>query len=220
MNSNLLSPWNWNLYVITDEHLYKGRTHQEIAEAAIRGGAEVIQLRDKTASGKYLYETGQNIRHLTHRAEVIFIVNDRVDVALAVDADGAHVGAEDIPWKATRRLLPSSKLLGGSARNLAEALEAESGGADYVGVGPIYEARNTKPDAGIPKGLELLTRVKERLKIPIIAIGGINEANVAEVIAAGADAIAVISAIVTADDMVDATRRLHERILEAKAKRT
>lgn len=199
---------NWHLYVITDEQLSKGRSHAEIARLAIEGGADVIQLRDKTASSRKLYEDALAIREITREAAIPFIVNDRLDIALAVDADGVHVGQKDLPAKVARRLIGSDKILGVSAENVEQAIQAEQDGADYLGVGPIFEARSTKPDAGEPGGLVLLTEIRRQCKIPIIAIGGINQQNAKQTIQAGADGVAVISAIVSAQDIAAASREL------------
>jgi thiamine-phosphate pyrophosphorylase len=210
---------NWNLYVITDERLGCGRTHLQIAQDAIAGGAEVIQLRDKNASGKKLYETGLELRDLTRERNITFIVNDRIDLAVVLDAEGVHLGQSDIPADAARRLLGPHKILGVSAASLMEAVRAEANGADYLGVGPIFEARNTKADAGNPRGLDLLRQIREKCHLPLIAIGGIKRQNVARVIQAGADGAAVISAIVSADDISDAANQIKSIILSEKSKR-
>jgi thiamine-phosphate pyrophosphorylase len=210
---------NWNLYVITDERLGCGRTHLQIAQDAIAGGAEVIQLRDKNASGKKLYETGLELRDLTRERNITFIVNDRIDLAVDLDAEGVHLGQSDIPADAARRLLGPHKILGVSAASLMEAVRAEANGADYLGVGPIFEARNTKADAGNPRGLDLLRQIREKCHLPLIAIGGIKRQNVARVIQAGADGAAVISAIVSADDISDAANQIKSIILSEKSKR-
>jgi thiamine-phosphate pyrophosphorylase len=204
---------NWRLYVITNEEL-SGRTHVDITKDAIAGGADVIQLRDKTVSSKKLYEAGKTIRQLTRQAGVPFIVNDRLDIALAVDADGLHVGTDDLPVAVARRLLGRDKILGASARSLKEAVQAEKDGADYIGLGPIYEARSTKADTIEPQGLSLISTVKKHCNLPIIAIGGINAQNAVDVLKAGADGIAVISAIVTAPDITVAAHNLKTLLIK------
>lgn len=206
MSDKRANPALWRLYVITDEQLSRGRTHAEIARAAVQGGADVIQLRDKTVSSKTLFETALAIRQLTKDAGVAFIVNDRLDIALAVDADGLHIGQQDLPAPAARKLLGPDKILGVSATNPAEAIRAETQGADYIGVGPIFEARTTKADAGEPRGLRLLQKIRRKCSVPITAIGGIKHDNAARAILAGADNLAVISAIVSADDIAAACR--------------
>lgn len=209
------SPARWRLYMITDERLSRGRSHLEVAEAAIRGGADVIQLRDKELSGSRLYKVALALRKLTRDAQVPFLVNDRLDVALAVDADGVHLGQEDLPASAARKILGPGKILGVSAETVEEARLAEREGADYLGVGPVFEARGTKPDAGSPKGLDQIARIRAESDLPIVAIGGIRAENARQARDAGADAVAVISAVVAADDIEEAARRL-KRSLEGK----
>jgi len=202
------SPRLWRLYVITDEMNSRGRSHVQVAEAAILGGADVLQLRDKEASGAMYYRVALRLRELTRDAKIPFIVNDRLDIALAVDADGAHVGRDDVPASVARVLLGSGKILGVSVDSVEEAVRAERDGADYLGVGPVFEARGTKPDAGNPLGIDLIGKIRRHCRLPIVAIGGINAENAGKVLDAGADAAAVISAIVGADDIPRATRRL------------
>jgi thiamine-phosphate pyrophosphorylase len=204
MNS-VKSIQNWKLYIITDQQLSAGKSHLQVAEEAILGGADVIQLRDKTATSGELYNWARQIRDLTRKHQIPFIVNDRLDIALAVNADGLHVGQEDLPVSIARRILGPSHLLGVSAGSLAEALQAEKDGADYLGVGPVYEARSTKADAGEPRGLSLVSEIHRQCRIPVMAIGGINLENVAAVFQAGADGVAVISAIVAAPDIRQAS---------------
>ncbi len=209
-------PRRWGLYAITDESLSRSRTHVEIAQAVIAGGADVVQLRDKTTWGRRLYDTAGRIRELTTDAGRAFVMNDRVDIGMAVAADGVHVGVDDLPAEAARRLIGPDRILGLSARNLDEAIHAEAQGADYIGFGPIFEARKTKPDTVDPTGLDGLKQVCERVQCPVIAIGGITLDNAADVIRAGADGVAVISAIVAADDIAATTREFTERIAQAR----
>lgn len=208
----IVSPAMWRLYVITDERVGRGRSHLQIAEGAIRGGADAIQLRDKEASGGRLFGVALGLRRLTREAKIPFIVNDRLDVALAVDADGVHVGQDDLPASVARRILGPGKILGVSAETVEEALAAQKDGADYLGVGPVFEARGTKADAGAPLGLELIARIRKGCSLPIVAIGGINAENARSVREAGADAVAVISAIASADDIARAASHLKLRL--------
>jgi thiamine-phosphate diphosphorylase len=198
----------WRLYVITDERLGRGRSHLQIAEAAIRGGADVVQLRDKTASSRRLYDIALQLRRLTREAKVPFVVNDRLDVALAADADGVHVGREDLPPAVVRGILGPGRILGISVESVDEAVAAERDGADYLGVGPVFEARGSKADAGEPLGLDLIARIRRASRLPIVAIGGIHAGNARSVRDAGADAAAVISAVASADDVAQAARLL------------
>jgi len=195
------------LYVITDETIRPGRTHEEIAAAAVAGGARAVQLRDKQSPDRRVYEAALAIRALTRSAGVIFIVNNRVDIALAVDADGLHVGEQDIPVAEARRLLGETKFVGKTASTVEEARQAAADGADHLGASPIFPTA-TKPDAGEAVGLELIRQIKKHCALPVVAIGGIGESNIAEVAAAGADAAAVISAVVAADDMERMVKRL------------
>jgi thiamine-phosphate diphosphorylase len=152
------------------------------------------------------------LRALTRERGALLIVNDRIDVALAVEADGAHVGQDDdMPIELARKLLGPDRILGVSAGNLEEAITAVAGGADYLGVGPIY-ATNTKADAGQPIGLALLSELARRYSIPLVAIGGIQAENAAAVVQAGATGIAVIRAVVNAEDIVAATRSLQDSL--------
>lgn len=208
-----ISPGLWRLHVLTDRKASRGRSHLQVARAAIAGGADVIQLRDKDASSGGLYREALQLRTLTRKAKVPFIVNDRLDIALAVDADGVHVGQSDLPASVARKILGPGKILGVSVVTVEEALRAEKDGADYLGVGPVFEARGTKPDTGEPMGVDCITRIRRHCRLPIVAIGGINADNARKVRDAGADAAAVISAIVSADDIEQAASRL-KRILE------
>jgi len=201
------------LHVLTDRDWSRGRDMLSVAEAAIAGGATVIQLRDKTASIRQLVEDGLALRRLTRQHGVLLIVNDRVDVALAVEADGAHVGQDDMPADLARRLLGPDRLLGVSAGSLEEAEAATAAGADYLGVGPIYATR-AKADAGAPTGPALLRAIAERVETPLAAIGGITAENADEAIRAGAVGVAVITAVVAADDIAAAARALR-RVVEA-----
>jgi thiamine-phosphate pyrophosphorylase len=193
--------------VLTDRAWSRGRDILEVAEAAIAGGATVIQLRDKTASTRLLVEEGQALRRLTRERGALLIVNDRIDVALAVDADGAHVGQDDMPAALAREMLGPARILGVSAGNLAEAEAAVAAGADYLGVGPIYATRG-KDDAGAPVGPDLLAQIAARWNTPQVAIGGISVENTTDVVRAGAVGIAVITAVVNAEDVTGAAREL------------
>jgi len=208
-----ISPGLWRLHVLTDRKTSGGRSHLQVAEAAIAGGADVLQLRDKEAPSGRLYQEAMQLRKITRDAKVPFIVNDRLDIALAVDADGLHVGQSDLPASVARRILGPGKILGVSVDTVEQAILAEKDGADYLGVGPVFEARGTKPDTGEPMGVDCIARIRRHCRLPIVAIGGINAENAGKVREAGADAVAVISAIVSADDISQATRRL-KRILE------
>jgi len=203
-----IRPETWRLYLVTDEKLSRGRSVLEVAERAIRGGADVVQLRDKTSSSGRLYRIALELRRLTLVAKIPLIVNDRLDIALAVDADGLHVGQDDLPADVARRLLPPGKILGVSTETPEEALRAERDGADYLGVGPVFEARGTKADAGEPGGPGMIAPIRAKCGLPLVGIGGIKAGNARSVVSAGANAVAVISDIVSADDIEEAARRI------------
>jgi thiamine-phosphate pyrophosphorylase len=195
------------LHVLTDRELSRGRSTLAVVEAALNGGATVIQLRDKTSSTRQLIEDGQALRELTRRRDALLIVNDRIDVALAIKADGVHVGQDDMPARIARRMIGPDRILGVSIGTSKEARAAIADGADYLGIGPIYTTRS-KRDAGLPVGLNLLHELVHDHSIPLVAIGGINRANTREIVQSGATGIAVISAVVSADDITQATRDL------------
>lgn len=208
----------YDLYVITDETVGRGRSHAELAAQAVDGGADVIQLRDKRLPAPDLLEAATAVRKITRDSGALFIVNDHLDLALRVGADGVHLGAADIPLPEARSLSPPSFIIGASVGSVAGALRAEAAGADYVALSPTF-ATGSKSDAGPGLGLSVLSAIRAAVSVPLIAIGGINAGNVADVIAAGADGVAVISAVVGVDDLTAAARDLRARIAAAKQDR-
>ena len=194
------------LYVIVDTQALKGRSHIQVAAQAIGGGAKVVQLRDKLGSKRELLPIAQQLKELCAEQNVPFIINDYPDLVLATDADGLHLGQDDLPISVARKLLPMDKILGCSARTVEQAAIAESEGADYIAVGSIYPT----PSKGTAEvvGLDRLRQVRQAVALPMVAIGGITRDNVAEVIAAGADSVAVISAVLSAEDVEDAARQI------------
>jgi len=198
---------DYTLYLVTDAGLSRGRTHVEIVEAAVRGGVTVVQYREKSAPTRQMVEEARQLRELCRAAGVPFIVNDRIDVALAVDADGVHVGQDDMLASLARALIGKGKILGVSAGNEEEARKATADGADYIGASPIF-ATPTKPDAPAPMGIEGLRRLARAVSIPVVAIGGMTAENAATVIHAGAAGVAVVSAIVGAEDVEAAARKI------------
>ncbi len=206
-----------SLYVITDAKLSRGRSNRAVIAAAIRGGATIVQYRAKNTSTRQMIEEALELRELCHAQGIPLIINDRVDVALAVDADGVHVGQDDMPAAFARRLIGPGKILGVSAENVKEAQTAIAEGADYLGVGAVF-ATGTKADAGEPIGLQGLMRVARASAVPIVGIAGINAKNAASVIRAGAVGVAVISAVVSADDVESAVRELRRIVREARDK--
>ncbi|HMK47907.1 MAG TPA: thiamine phosphate synthase [Methanocella sp.] len=206
----------YDLYVITDEGLSHGRTHSEQARQAILGGADVIQLRDKKCDRDYLRQCALEMRAIADKAGTTFIVNDRLDLALQCEADGAHIGQGDMPLKFARRAASREFIIGVSAGTVKEALEAERDGADYIGFGPIFRTAS-KDDAGTACGLEALKEARQRISIPIVAIGGINAINAPDVLAAGADGLAVISAVISQENIATAASALKEIIIKYRS---
>jgi thiamine-phosphate pyrophosphorylase len=206
---------NVDLYVIPDETIGGGRSHEEIARDAVRGGADIIQLRDKSLSGSDLARTGRQIAAMTRKAGVTFIVNDRLDVALACGADGVHLGQDDMQVSTARQLAPPGFIIGVSVGTVDEAGEAERDGADYVAISPVFSTVS-KDNAGPGLGLRRLREIRQAVSIPVVAIGGISRQNVRDVIAAGADGIAVISAVVAGPDITAAARGLKKLIRACK----
>lgn len=204
-----------SVYVITDRRLIGSRPLEEVVAAAIRGGASVIQLREKEATTREMIDLARRLLAVTRTAGVPLIINDRVDVALAVDADGVHLGVDDMPIALARRLLGPDKIVGGSPETVEQAIQMERDGADYLGVGDVFGTR-TKPDAGPPIGPEGLRRVVEAVTIPVVGIGGIRAENAGEVIRAGAAGVAVVSAVMAAADPEAATRQLREAVERAR----
>jgi len=198
------------LYVIIDTEALKGRSEVEVTQKAIQGGAKAIQLRDKKRSKRELLPVAQELKRVCASFGIPFLVNDYLDLVLAVDADGLHLGQEDLPISIARRLLPLDKVLGCSAATVDEAVAAEKDGADYITVGSIYET--TSKQGTRLAGTETLRQVKKAVSVPVVAIGGINEDNLEPVIAAGADAIAVISAVLGAEDVKGAASRLATKV--------
>jgi thiamine-phosphate diphosphorylase len=197
------------LYLIVDDTPGPDeRGWEDIAGAGIAGGAEVVQLRGKSMTTWELYGVALRLRKMTEQSGALFIVNDSVELAIASHADGVHLGQDDMPIDIARRLLGDGAIIGVSTHSVEQAQAAEASGADYIGYGPIYPT--TSKDAGTPKGPDGIKEVRGKVKVPIVAIGGISTNNAREAIGAGADAVAVISAVSCADDMVEAARAIAE----------
>lgn len=206
-----MNPATWRTYLVTQASLSAGRTTPEIVAAAIEGGVDAVQLREKDRSARERYELGRELRTLTADAGVPLLVNDRIDLARAIDADGVHLGQSDLPVAVAREQLGPDAIVGCSAWRVEEAREAERQGADYLGTGAVYGTSSKDVDAakdGIgPDGIE---PVVQAVSIPVIGIGGITHENAGPVLEAGAAGVAVISEITGADDPAAATRRLGE----------
>jgi thiamine-phosphate diphosphorylase len=207
-----------SLYLITDRDLSRGRSISEVVKAALAGGVDVVQLRDKKVETSLMVADGLRVRELTAQAGKPLIVNDRVDVALAIEADGAHVGQTDIPAAMARALLAAPRILGVSTSDADMATCAYRDQADYIGFGPLYHTA-TKQTVASPRGLEMLPQVLDAVPIPVVVLGGISLDNIEDFVAAGADHVAVCSCIVAADDVQRAAATLKERMEKARAKR-
>jgi len=201
--------------VITDESVQETFSHEDIANMAVTGGANMIQFRDKNRPASELVSMATSILAICRQGNAQFIVNDRVDVTKAVDADGVHLGQRDIPVAAARRLLGPDKLIGGSASTLKEAVQHQEDGADYVGFGHVF-ATGSKTKAYAPVGLEALEQVVEELSIPVIAIGGMSMENIESVLATGVHGIAVIGTVCQAADPAAAAAAIGEIVFSQR----
>jgi thiamine-phosphate pyrophosphorylase len=193
-----------------DTQFLAGRRHDEVATQVLEGGARIIQLRDKAMPRKELLAVAQRLKSLCAAKNALFIVNDYLDTALAADADGLHLGQDDIPLKAARRLLPIDKIIGCSVTDVPQAVAAESDGADYVAVGAIYPTQS-KEDIDVV-GPEAVKAIKKETSLPLVAIGGITKDNAEAVLSAGADSVAMISAILQAESPREATRQIIDKL--------
>lgn len=207
---------DWTLYVVIDPHVCRGRSAEEVARLAVQGGATVVQLRDKDCSTREYLTVAGRLHELLAALGVPLIINDRLDVALAVGAEGVHVGQSDMPPAVARRLMGEDALIGLSVETERQALAAEEARVDYLGVGPIF-ATSTKVDTAPEWGLTGLCRLRPRSRHVLVAIGGVNRSNAAEVVHAGADGIAVVSAICAAGEPELAAAELRRIIAAARA---
>ncbi|MEN6325536.1 MAG: thiamine phosphate synthase [Syntrophomonas sp.] len=198
---------NYSLYLVSDRSLLGGRDLLQEIMKAVKGGVGVVQLREKDASSREFYNLAVALKGELEGTGVPLIINDRLDIALAVNADGLHIGQDDLPFPVARRLLGADKLIGLSVSSRTEAEAGARQGADYLGVGPLF-ATPTKPDAAMPTGINLLTELKKHISIPLVAIGGINLNNIAAIRESGADGVAVVSALMGSDDIEVAARRI------------
>ena len=199
---------DYTLYLVTDRSFLQGRTLAACVEEACRNGATLVQLREKDASSRFFYEEALAVREVTRKLEVPLIINDRLDIALAVGADGLHVGQEDLPLSIARRQLGQEALIGVSVHSVAEAVVAQEGGADYVGIGSLFPT-STKKDVQQLSWADVQAR-REVLRIPAVGIGGIAAGNLQEVRQSGLAGAAVVSAILGAEDIGGATRKLRQ----------
>jgi thiamine-phosphate pyrophosphorylase len=209
---------DWRLCFIADAEVAAGWDVLQLIGEAVAGGATLIQIRGKNWTGRELLEAGIQAVQLLRPKKIPLIINDRPDIALACEADGVHLGQDDMPLPYARKILGKKRIIGISTKTAEEAVAAERDGADYIGVGPIFKTLS-KEDSGPEVGLARLRKVRANVKIPILAIGGISAANLADVIAAGADGVAVISAIAVADNPSQAAAEIIELIEKIKNRR-
>jgi len=200
----------FRLYVITGENYHPGKQVVEVMEQALLGGADIVQLRAKDAPKRDILAQAYALRELTRRYEVPLIINDHLDIAMAVDADGVHLGQEDLPLAEARRILGPNKIIGISTHSMEQGLAAEAGGADYIGVGPVFPT-GTKPGRAAVS-TSYVTEAARQIRIPFVAIGGITLRNIDEVLLAGAQRICAVSAIVGSEDPAEVCRQLLQRI--------
>ncbi|HBC97848.1 MAG TPA: thiamine phosphate synthase [Clostridium sp.] len=198
---------NYSLYLVTDRNLLKNTNLPKAVEEAILGGVTLIQLREKSASTREFYKLALEVKKVTSHYKVPLIINDRLDIAQAVDADGVHLGQSDMPLTMARKILGKGKIIGISAGTVEEAVEAEKNGADYLGIGSVFFTK-TKKDIDTPIGIEGLRKIYSSVNIPAVAIGGIDEHNFRDVLSTGVDGISVISAILGKDDIKSAAQSL------------
>jgi thiamine-phosphate pyrophosphorylase len=206
------------LYLVTDRVLCGNRSLEDVAHQALVGGAACIQLREKDVSTRFFVEEARKIKGLTARFRAPLIINDRIDVALASGADGVHIGQDDMPYAEARRLMGPKAIIGLSVETWDDVVEAEALDVNYLGVSPVFETP-TKTDTKGNWGLEGLARIKAYSRHPLVAIGGLNASNAKEAVMAGADCIAVVSAICAAPDPLLASREINDIIQAALKKR-
>ncbi|OIJ20265.1 thiamine-phosphate diphosphorylase [Anaerobacillus alkalidiazotrophicus] len=204
---------DFRLYAITGEEFHKGKSLVEVMEAAIIGGVDIIQLRDKKSSKKDVLHKALLLKDLTKKYNIPLIINDHIDVAIAVDADGIHLGQDDLPLQMARKIVGKEKIIGISTHEIEEAREAQLQGADYIGVGPIF-ATKSKEDVVDPVTTKYIEEVKKEISIPFVAIGGIKLHNVDQVLNAGATRICAISEIVGSADITKTCQLFIEKINE------
>jgi len=200
---------DYSLYLVTDRGLLKGRKLLDEVRKAVKGGVSMVQLREKEAGSREFYELAQALQAELRELGVPLLINDRLDIALAVDADGLHLGQDDLPLPVARSLLGKGKIIGLSINKREEAREGEKMGADYLGVSPVFSTP-TKADAPPATGLEFLRSLRQEIKIPLVAIGGINKENLKMIKETGADGAAVISALMGASDIEGEARKLRQ----------
>lgn len=204
---------DYSIYLVTDRDLMSTETLEEAVEQAIIGGCTLVQLREKDCSSLDFYYTAVKVKEICDKYNVPLLINDRLDIALAVDAAGVHVGQSDLPVEVVRKIIGEDKIIGISAGTLKEALQGQKDGADYLGVGAMY-ATGTKKDANLTS-MEELKKIRENISLPIVVIGGINKDTVKDFKGIGIDGLSIVSAIIAEKDIVEATRELKTIFLQS-----
>lgn len=202
---------DYSLYLVTDRRFLKGRTMKAAVEEAIAGGVTVVQAREKNVTTREFYKIALEIKEITDKHNIPLIINDRIDIAQAVDATGVHLGQDDMPITLARNILGKDKIIGISVGNITEAKEAEECGANYVGIGAIFFT-GSKKDIDTPIGISGLSEIVKNINIPSVAIGGVNKDNLSQVISTGTNGAAVISAILGNDNIEQAAKELKIRL--------
>lgn len=204
-----------SLYLVTDRSLSLNRPIEYVVEEAVKGGVTMVQLREKECSSKEFYEQAIKLKECLRPYEIPLIINDRLDIALACDADGLHIGQNDIPYKTARKLLGKNKIIGLSVENINDAIEANALDVDYIGISPVF-GTPTKTDTAQALGLHGVREISQISQHPNVSIGGINSTNTKDIICAGSDGISVVSAIMSANNPQQAAAQLLEIIKESK----
>lgn len=204
-----------SLYLVTDRSLTVNRPLEWVVEEAVKGGVSIVQLREKDCSSLEFYQIAIHIKKVLKPYKVPLIINDRLDIALACDADGVHLGQSDLPFTVAREILGKNKIIGVSVENIEQAEYMNKWNIDYIGVSPVFSTP-TKTDTAEPLGLEGLRKIAEISEHPVVAIGGINKSNAADIIGAGADSLSVVSAVMLATDPRESAAELLQIIKQAK----
>lgn len=207
-----------SLYLVTDRSLSLDRPLKSVIEAAVRGGVSMVQLREKDATTKEFYELAMNMKACLKPYNVPLIINDRLDIALACDAEGLHIGQSDMPYEVARRLMGKNKIIGLSVESIQDAKDANDLDVDYIGISPVFDTQ-TKTDTSKALGLDGIKEISRISRHPSVGIGGININNVADIISAGADGISVVSAIMSAQDPMESARQLRNIVDRTKNKK-
>lgn len=204
---------DYSLYLCTDRGIMTSDTIEEGVELAVKGGVTVVQLREKGCQGKEFYDIACSVKEVTDAYEIPLIINDRIDIAMAVDADGVHLGQEDIPAQAAREILGRHKIIGVSAYNTELALRAQKEGADYIGVGDVFGTSTKAATHRVT--IEELAKIRKTVRIPVVAIGGIGAGNIHRLKGTGIDGVAVISSVFGARNITEAAEELIRKMEEA-----